>query len=615
MAERAQITIGATDATGPAFASVQGKLAALGDKAKNIGSQFSALTAGLGGLGGAAGLAAFAAFVQRTVQSLDALNDAADATGAAIEKLGGLEDVAVRTGTGFDVVTGALVKLNQALNGATAGSATERTLQAIGLSAAALRDQDPADALLEIAQALSRYADDGNKARAVQELFGRSVREVAPLLKDLADNGVVAAQGLAEQAAAAEQYNRNLAALSKNATDFSRAIVGQVVPALNSLADKARGQPFGAGLVEFFRSFGREFSANLNSDELNRVVGQIEVLQRQLNSETDPRLQSRTSKRIEELRERARELQGQLLRTTDALKGFSAVTAPLPIERDGSDNRFFRSRPSVIVPDAPKAPRKAERPTVGRSDIIDLGSFDDLEAVRLADARDRLRETEAVAAEARRFFEQTRTPAEALSAAIARQGELLAQLGPAYAATYARAVTAAGEAFREQTKVTEAVEKLSEFAVQAQRNIQDALGDTLFRTLSGKFDDIGRAWGDLMLRLAAQAAAAKLGEALFGANGSGGALSNVLRTLFPARAFGGSVEAGRPYLVGEHGPELFMPRASGSIIPSAAGGPSFTQVVNISAGVSRSEVVAAMQTATLQAEARITEAMRRGRLA
>jgi hypothetical protein len=38
----------------------------------------------------------------------------------------------------------------------------------------------------------------------------------------------------------------------------------------------------------------------------------------------------------------------------------------------------------------------------------------------------------------------------------------------------------------------------------------------------------------------------------------------------PGRAGGGSVSAGMPYIVGEHGPELMVPGASGSIVPNGA---------------------------------------------
>ena len=52
----------------------------------------------------------------------------------------------------------------------------------------------------------------------------------------------------------------------------------------------------------------------------------------------------------------------------------------------------------------------------------------------------------------------------------------------------------------------------------------------------------------------------------------------------PQRALGGPVTAGSPYLVGERGPELFMPSRGGSIIPNnALGGGSTNVVVNVDA--------------------------------
>jgi hypothetical protein len=38
-----------------------------------------------------------------------------------------------------------------------------------------------------------------------------------------------------------------------------------------------------------------------------------------------------------------------------------------------------------------------------------------------------------------------------------------------------------------------------------------------------------------------------------------------------ARAFGGPVQAGRPYMVGERGPELMVPRGPGAVMPHMAG--------------------------------------------
>jgi hypothetical protein len=66
-----------------------------------------------------------------------------------------------------------------------------------------------------------------------------------------------------------------------------------------------------------------------------------------------------------------------------------------------------------------------------------------------------------------------------------------------------------------------------------------------------------------------------MGEALAIVSGAGGALGRPQR-----RAGGGAVSAGSPYWVGEKGPELFVPSASGGIVPNGGGGHTIT--VNVS---------------------------------
>jgi hypothetical protein len=69
----------------------------------------------------------------------------------------------------------------------------------------------------------------------------------------------------------------------------------------------------------------------------------------------------------------------------------------------------------------------------------------------------------------------------------------------------------------------------------------------------------------------------------FGKKDSGGLLSSIF-----GRANGGAVGAGRPYLVGERGPELFVPGAQGNIVPNnAMGGANVT--VNVDASGSSVE--------------------------
>lgn len=57
---------------------------------------------------------------------------------------------------------------------------------------------------------------------------------------------------------------------------------------------------------------------------------------------------------------------------------------------------------------------------------------------------------------------------------------------------------------------------------------------------------------------------------------------------FPGKALGGPVGAGQPYLVGERGPELFVPGAQGNIVPNNAMGGA-NVVVNVDASGSQAQ--------------------------
>jgi lambda family phage tail tape measure protein len=180
-------------------------------------------------------------YLRNVVNELDALNDAADATGASIENLSALENIGRRVGTSFDTVSGILVRFNAQLEAAgDPGSNAAQALQAIGLSAEELRQQDPAEALQRVAQALTGYADDANKARLVQVLFGKSVREAAPFLKDLADAGQLNARVTAEQAQEAERFNKALAGLQADANDLARTLTSALLPAVNRTVTELR---------------------------------------------------------------------------------------------------------------------------------------------------------------------------------------------------------------------------------------------------------------------------------------------------------------------------------------------------------------------------------------
>lgn len=86
------------------------------------------------------------------------------------------------------------------------------------------------------------------------------------------------------------------------------------------------------------------------------------------------------------------------------------------------------------------------------------------------------------------------------------------------------------------------------------------------RTGKFSFEDLKRTALAMMADIAAAAIRSGIG-AIGGGGGLGGVLTSLLGGLLglPGRATGGPVTGGRAYLVGERGPELFVPTAAGRV--------------------------------------------------
>lgn len=308
------------------------------------------------------------AMIKGATDALDAFNDLKDATGSSVENLSALEDVALRTGTSFDTVGTALVKFNNTLKEAKPGSDAERVIKAIGLDVEKLKALDPAEALRRVAVALGGYADDGDKARAVQELFGKSVREVAPFLADLAKQGELNAKVTTEQAEAAERFNQQLAAMRKDVTDASRAIVSDMLPALSEfLRQLTEGRKAFGSFSSALFSLGtsRVFSTDLEAlrfyrGELEKAKSAVEAID---SGQDGDRFSLLGKDRLEAARQNVAEVQKyvtyyqRLLGLTDGSAGGGR----------GSVNPGDGGPPRLRIPDALNIPKSA----VEKADKID----------------------------------------------------------------------------------------------------------------------------------------------------------------------------------------------------------------------------------------------------
>ncbi len=118
--------------------------------------------------------------------------------------------------------------------------------------------------------------------------------------------------------------------------------------------------------------------------------------------------------------------------------------------------------------------------------------------------------------------------------------------------------------------------------------LESTLGRAIRRGSLG-FEDLRRVALSVMNDIAGSAIRSGLHN-LFGGGAGGSGLLNIGTSLLgaffgaPGRATGGPVSGGRAYMVGERGPELFVPTAAGRIEPPVpvSAAPNIRLTINIS---------------------------------
>ena len=497
-------------------------------------------------------LAAFSADVlRRFARAVDSLNDISDATGATVENISALQDVAQRTGTDIATVETALIKLNQALAGAKPGSDVERALTAIGLSAKQLKADDPAEALRKVAVALSGFADDGKKARLVQELFGKSLKDVAPLLKDLSQQSSLHASITRQQADEAERFVHALGEFDNAATRARQALVGTLLPGITEFikqinaAREAHGG-FMAALIAQNPTVALPANAVEGLQKYEQALGDLNA---RLEKQRDLQAQGKGSAFA------VLDLENKIAKTKELVRYYQILLG-LTDQAGAGRGRVNPNPASVgdIFGDGGGKTKSSRDSSLTAEQIARLQVEADEQA-----AED--------SAEAWKAWEkQQLADHKATTAAWALQWK---QVFDEIDAEQERAIED-GKAFLD-TKV----EEVSEFAKQARRNVQDAVGDTLFAGIEGRFADIDDLWRDLLRKMVAQALAANLNEALFGKGPGGGLIGEFFKGTIFAGLFadGGFIPPGQWGIAGERGPEpVFGGSTGATVVPFGKGG-------------------------------------------
>ncbi|WP_377153349.1 phage tail tape measure protein [Roseateles sp. UC29_93] len=559
MANEAKIVVTAEDRARKVLEGVQNSLGQVSQKGESLNAAF----ARLGPLFGSAFAATtFTAFIKSTAQSIDALNDVKDITGSTIENISALQDTAVRTGGSLETVTTSLVKLNQVLGEADPGSDKAKVLQAIGLSAKELRALDPADALEKVARALATFSDDGNKARVTQELFGRSLREVAPFLNDLAEKGKKNATVTDEQAKAAEDFNKQLSALDANSQRLARTIGSEVLPQLNALFDRVNKRGVGGSILDAL-GFGESFDKKRELAGVASEVVKLDTYLKRLKADQAGGIGffGKPEKVAAEIEKITTELEVAKAKFREADTEYKRFAAGVSGE-DYSNEGRGKAKPSVgVLPAKTPTPKREE--IDGASQAL-AGYVQQLQSQLTT-------EQELTAVEqARLFLKSLGTTGEieqvrelvlemAKKVTVAKQDQAITEDNIRIEKERAAELKSLTEQLEEfsgraeearKIKLTNLLEsqiasgnfnytkeelerivksiagikevagkelsEMGEFAKQAARTIQSELGENLEQVLDGHFNGILNSWGNLIKKMAAQALSAQLGKTLFG---------------------------------------------------------------------------------------------------
>jgi hypothetical protein len=214
----------------------------------------------------------------------------------------------------------------------------------------------------------------------------------------------------------------------------------------------------------------------------------------------------------------------------------------------------------------------------------------------------------------------------------ANEFDILAQnlMGSAYAADAASAKlsvvssTVTDIPIQPIEDVSSGLGRLSFAAAQSQLKLKD-LGDSIKIDIGDNSRNVFQQMQDsfagaitAMLNQYINSGLTSLFSGKLGADGkrSGGLIGSLLGSFGGGKAAGGPVSVNTPYMVGEKGPEMFVPRQNGTIIPNGGGGSVNVTQYNDFSGrgpmdIAQMQGVLAANNAQLKAE--IFDRMRRGR--
>lgn len=469
-----------------------------------------AIKAAFASLGIGIGVMALANFAKETVKAVAALDDMAERTGAAVEKLSQFAAVASVGGHSTETVEMGLIRLAKALGGVDEkSSAAKEALASIGLNALDIRKLDPADALKVIAERLDTYKDGMGKTALAQALFGRSGGQLLPFLKDLAEQTEKLRVVTAEEAAEAERLEKDFKRMQLASAEFKKGLLLDLLPALTEITGamvlaRKEGEGLWSSMFEGAKAAIAAVMRWNNAGDINKLNKQIVEMTDSLLAMESGRTNAvgagYSDKQKADLRARI----DDLIKQRDALENVQAAVKGL-------------EPPKFVKPEVPFAEPKA---TADGKDKA-LQEYLRVFKLREADAE----EQKKLSAEIAKYK---------LDLFNTEQEELTKMLNKGQEDYYKYIETIEEEAVRkgqEYLKLQKAAtDEMTEFWKQAAHNMQSAMSDFFFDVMQGNLSDLAGNFKRTIDRMVANVLAAKAATALFGPEfGKGGEIGGLVK--------------------------------------------------------------------------------------
>lgn len=572
-AQDLKIDILATDKTGAAFRSVQSGL-------KQVDSATAGVRNAMLGVGSAIAALGAITYVRNVINIADSMDELSKRTGIAVETLSSLSNTAALAGSSQEELGSALIKLNKSIAEAASGSNDQAlAFQNLGVSVkdAAGNIRPTTDVLADIADAFSRVDDGAVKTQYQMALFGKS--------------GANLNEFLSKGSAGIKEFGASISTdFAKNAGEFNDSItwLGQKIQ-----------EKFGEKALPLLRFYNKELQKTMEIEKMSRVGGGRGFVNPEFvkpESLTLKPLDPSIAKNAEEVSKKLRDVNDEILKMT---QGENALAVAQFSRMEGVTKPQIKQYEELLRQKALLTAQDRE---------LDLASREAEEMAKKAfqEKVDRIEK-------AKKLTEELRTPMEVYNETVRELNALLNEGAISYE-TYERAGAKAFENFEKNTDPVK--DQLAELKYAAEGWGRDFTDIMTSAAMGAKvsFADMASSILRDLVRIQIQKA---ITDPLVKAGTS--YLDSWLGTgkVDGARAMGGPVTGGKSYLVGENGPEIFIPSSSGQIDndPSGGSGVTVNQTINLSAGVSqtvRAEVIGMMPRIMEATKAAVADSKRRG---